>query len=1381
MDLGKEKKRSSNSFKLDTSTSKRDKLYQSLEADRVSHFKSALFDVFITLEGCDSKNKISKQRLAINYTALFIRKLQLLSLILINFEATSNISLESALSSLLKVLRFDAICAELNLGLGFLVLLVISIWCLGLNFFIIYVQAYRKKNHAIKSIVCIITVLGWFYEYLLWIPYLYSVGIYSKYTFFVNNSRVSEYSNIDSNGFNSLWSIPLIFGLPILVSNIFFRTIYYCNPCYTSKLKRNRLHSLVSMKDLLCQLLMIFSSFYNSTFHFNMISGFISIYMIFQYTIYLPFVSIFDNTFEAGTWILVLLGIISYQISREINTASIHGLIIVFLFPCIIMLLYYLMHWYFNRTLNSKKQNPYSVELKIRKLILGIKPKDFTSSLNIEIKKIFKDSTKIYLSFKMLFVWECLFYLHYERNKHLALMKISKINFSCQKHLNIWYQSNKNKLIHYSYPNIEPQYLFYSYYKKLVNEEHSEDLVLLRYIRDINSFRKSDLEVSCELWDVYRKLADISAHSVKSIQNTCLKLGKAKKRFEEKAEKMYRRYHSDPEVLSIYGSYIADFLGEEEGKLLLHKSRSLKDSKDLGVEKFTGFQYHHLGASIMIVSGMFGSIGDILYLNKEICELLQIELVDDYIGTSFCQFIPAPFDVMHNDILRRNLISGDRIELYRPSLFLITTSGNCVEVTMHFRLVFFKQIPYFVADFNEKGHNTNLILHSPDGYIYAASKNINDLIGERKGTVFEVIHNLADYYKNNSLFKPFEYHEDFNCVMMRVKLVIDGSPLEALYIAQNYEYFKEGGGSVNHYEESQKSGSVQEFGFKTDVSMVASKSLMKSNITNYYMHQSTLLSRIEKKKKSEKSNLESSQITKLCSLLNFNIRFSLLVLFSITIATLATEKIITNELKMSSFLNSFDIMRFYGISIIQDSRSLNLLEKGYLLTYPEEFYRSSLQSNLENFEKNLMSAGDDIYKRSYMHNVFSIAKVSSTEKYGNNTFRTIKINLFQNLQKIIKEGSIILNTELADFPKIDSSFAYLYMNYPWETFNHLNDSVYISLEDIESHTEWAFEFLKSLKLTFFIPSLLIIMLSIPSIIKLEKINKKNWKCLCNLDIERQIEIRDKLIDRLYVFHGVQVDEVEHKYSRNAIFYSHWKSFMLKILILEILSLGYYFAAVYGFHGTLKEILISQSEFIFYSGTRGMLSSSAFFWARETFLDTKNDSLSVFIGDFYPFPSPKKQLQSMIDDCLYAQNYIDYRKPHKYYDDNMINLLIGNPCESNDKFVQDCTKSYISMGIKPAIKIYLNELKRVPSYNKADWQDINDLEKYSKIIDNSTIYMQKSYINSTDSKIDSEMDDLIISTLLYFFFLLIISFLLILSAVSKIKRDLLGKIDILKYF
>ncbi|CAG9335923.1 unnamed protein product [Blepharisma stoltei] len=1358
-----------------TTITRRERLYHSLANDRVHRWQTTLFDVFVRLESVDGKRKRNKFQILINYLALIIRKLQLLSLVLLDYNLEVSFTLMSLFNTLMVGTRLDVLSIKLDFEIEYLMALIASVYIWGVCFVLLYIQIYFKKRIFLKPIILSAQILGWLCEYIIFIPYIYTALIYIKYSW-DQNHKVEEYGSKVSDNLSPLTALILIFGAIILQFILYFRTIYNCNPAYSLKNKRHRMYSLISLKDFFLQEVVTFCAFTNSVYYFEATCIISSLYMAWQYIAYLPFVTLFDNGFEASTWIMLIFGEISHIIAYHVGALHAKVLLMVFVFPAAMVLFYSLMRWRFDRIKNWSKDDPFTVELKIRKILLGIKLQDFTDELLEIIKKTYTEATKKFLSFKLMFIWESIFTLNYRNNKSLALLKLSKINFSCTEHLKIWYQSDKQVSSFYSFPDLEAEFLFYFLYKKLVNEERSEDLILLRYLKDMNEFKNKDLEVSSELWNVYRKISNISRHPARAINRACTKLIEVKHSFEIFAERMIKKYQADSELLSIYGSYMTDFLEQSEGNLFLARSRVLKESNDGGIEKLTGFKYQK-GTSIMVVSGMFGSIGDILYLNNDILDLLKIECIDNVIGTSFCQFMPAPFDVMHYDILRRYLIFGDKVDLYRPHMFLITAENHCVEVSMHFRLVFYKQIPYFIADFNSRGHRKNLILHSPDGLIYAVSKDIKNFIGSREGTVFEVILNLAYYYEQYDTGQCFEYNEDFYCKMMRFKLAIDGFVLEVLYMADSLEAISPTSDTPPLFIKK-RAGSFNEFAYRTDISMEPDEAWKKTtDVASNHTYASSILSKISIKRKTEVANLK---IFTLCRALNMNIRIAIGVLFVVTFISIILETVLVNNLKMSDILNDLDYMRYLENSILLNIRSLDLISQGYKTAFTESYYRDLLQKTSESLEDRIILNNDKIHSYGFLHNIFSDNKASISELIEGNSVRVTYENLFHCAQAYVTHAKAIINTDISDFKTIYNDFYFIYYNLPTEMIRMLNESVYTISKDFEDHVDSTFLFLKFFKAAFFVPPIIMIILSIPTLIILEKINKENWHNLSHLDMDRQTYLRDKLIDRLRDLHGISVDFIEPKASTNENYSSIWKILIIKILLLQILSIAYYIAALYGFQIELNEILIYQSKFIFNHGLRRMLSENSYFWAREKFVGEFNNSFMNWI-DKSPFPSFSVKLDFVINELEYLEKLLSDKDYSEFYSSNMVNLEVGNPCDAIEENLASCESSYVGVGINPAMKSYVNELKDYSVSSHSSWEDIVRLEKYSDVLARSTVFMTYNYLNSTDDKIDEKITGLMVATLLYFFSLIIVSIILVFHAVNKIKNELIGKIDILKYF
>ncbi|CAG9335928.1 unnamed protein product [Blepharisma stoltei] len=347
----------------------------------------------------------------------------------------------------------------------------------------------------------------------------------------------------------------------------------------------------------------------------------------------------------------------------------------------------------------------------------------------------------------------------------------------------------------------------------------------------------------------------------------------------------------------------------------------------------------------------------------------------------------------------------------------------------------------------------------------------------------------------------------------------------------------------------------------------------------------------------------------------------------------------------------------------------------------------------------------------------------------------------------------------------------------------LNKSLRFTIEEMQNNTISVLAFLMNFKLLVFIPAVLIIALSIKNIIDLEKYNKKNWRSLSSLSIERKIIIREKLIDRLNQYHGIEVEEtIQKNNKKKKIYLFVWKSFIFKILLLELASILYYFISINVFQNQISDALISQTDYRFSSGLRRSLTKTTYFWAREQFLDKRNASfITNILNERSAFPSISCKLKDLIKDYNYCQNLINNGALKKYYNDDIISLMIGNPCAQLNSTIAKCQSSYISMGIVPSIELYINEIKRVEKYSLNDWKDIIKLEQYSKLITSSVSSMVNIFMNAADAYVADTLDYLVITSLIYFLLVCIIAMLITLTAVNKIKDDLIGKIEVLKYF
>lgn len=83
--------------------------------------------------------------------------------------------------------------------------------------------------------------------------------------------------------------------------------------------------------------------------------------------------------------------------------------------------------------------------------------------------------------------------------------------------------------------------------------------------------------------------------------------------------------------------------------------------------------------AILIISGERDSIGKILYGNEE-AEYSLKAFGSSLVGNSIINFIPAPYDIPHEQYLMNFIVSSSSTALNKPnSLFLVDYRGFIVE------------------------------------------------------------------------------------------------------------------------------------------------------------------------------------------------------------------------------------------------------------------------------------------------------------------------------------------------------------------------------------------------------------------------------------------------------------------------------------------------------------------------------------------------------------------------------------------------------------------------------------------------------------------------------------------------------------------------------
>ena len=739
--------------------------------------------------------------------------------------------------------------------------------------------------------------------------------------------------------------------------------------------------------------------------------------------------------------------------------------------------------------------NPFIHELRIRYFVFSLK----SSPTDLEKQKIFdhfKVATDNFFHFKYQYIWESLIIKKYIKDLHLALVKLVKVN-TCKYHSHT--DTNKGFTFLNNFELQSQFYLFSIFHriKKTLNQSDL-DLNLIKYFNYLNKFEGLDFDVTQALVDF--TVIITTAVTDQKIDKIIQLIGKKLRQIKKSSQSIIKKFGKETKFCKLYGTFLRDIMNQAEGDSLL---------QEIGIVSAEGSTVQEksdidLGDPLMIVSGWYENIGTIVYANDSIYSLLKATSAKQLIGTSFTTLIPAPFDKIHNNVLFRYLTYRNSTDLIRGHLFLIDENKNCIEVTMHFRITFYKSNPYFVASFKEMLPAKNLVLCSNYGEIYSVSEKVHNLFPGSALNIQSLIPNIQSYLDKYEYEEIFEYSENITCLMKKSALSIDGYQMMIIYFLDS-----ESNTALNFVEnKNTKSVNFEEaFDYNKKHAPTTKIKEFKRSKSSVKSETKDICSISSGKKISRSLNI----VINVCTGLEIIIALTLLLLILQIIQSISVNNIVFDTGKM----------RFLSCSILSNVRSLDLKSQNYTLGYSESIYRANILSSstqLKTLLTTYMTINIPILNnKKYYFNEATLEMFSIV----NGSTIMYESTLYDSIVNVIIFSQLISNTTTKNFPLIRDKFLFLYRNIPSNYINVLNITVMNINNDLIQYTDTVFQYLNYVGLICLIPPVFICFYSVFCFFYIENTNKQFWVEISKVKTENLLIKRATMISRLYTVHDFE--------------------------------------------------------------------------------------------------------------------------------------------------------------------------------------------------------------------------------------------------------------------
>jgi hypothetical protein len=918
---------------------------------------------------------------------------------------------------------------------------------------------------------------------------------------------------------------------------------------------------------------------------------------------------------------------------------------------------------------------------------------------------------------------------------------------------------------------IETNFLLYSVFKKINKKiaKVSDDLKLVKFFNYFKVIQRLDEKTIVELLNLIQNILGNS--TITTIEKRIKKIGELVSKYKKTARKVSLKFGVDKKFVKIYASFLQEVLNSSEGQdlLTLH-----------GMNNYSSHSIIHESSNfddsdpLLVISGWSRNLGTIVYANSSIYSLLKINLESRLIGKNFTSLIPPPFDGIHEKVLFRYLFFRNSSELTRSHLFLIDESKACIEVTMQFRLVFYKGFPYFVAGFKPFNNTTkNMILCFMDGKIVSFSdrvKTIFPFIGEN---LFENFENIEKLINSHQVEEIFEYELKSKTFYMKKNLLsIDGCELMIIYFMD--DLIHQDTFSSFHMKKVKKVQITEILSEKNPKLKVSMKhDLRKDNIKRLAIAES------------EKG---SHFIRKVLKILNIIIRVLTFFHILVIITNLMIILNVIQSISVNSIIFDIGLMRYLSCSVLSNTYSLELLQKNYTLAFNDSFYKSTLKNNsmllqslIDNYREITLPFLKE--KKSYFSDTYLTLYRPENEK-----FFPYKGHLINAMENIAQYSSTISNSSFETFKSLNNEKMFILKNVPSFYINTLNETVMTVMNDLIKSLDLIFLYLRYVELMCLLPPTLMVVLGIISFFLVEKSNRKFWNLILKNASKIFNKTKAKLINRLYFFHEQEYGIEEESRKEVKMFYKMItiRPF-LKILGLALLTLGFYLSISYGPQSILLDLMKKELIHTNFGGMRRMLTPLTLFWERNALLYIVGHPSYEELIINYDMPSSyqeiisrSQQMKEVQEDLMKSlQETITEKYPFSEY----MKLMFGDACSIIDT-ITNCSSTIAVSGLDSALNFYIEELSIQRNLFKDSGykpQMFIPIEKYSKVIEKSFVFGLFVYANYTDLIVEDLKGEMSLITYIFMFLTVLYYFLFLHKLAEGITSNLEEKEIILQVF
>jgi hypothetical protein len=1257
--------------------------------------------------------------------------LNMMSLVMPTRYALQDISVAQWFLTALNCMRYDGFAW--NFGLQYAVGLVTCLCILvaacaaaGLTYINFTERNVNDKLLAVIRSALVVQQLVAFRE-ALFVPTLCMLISMVKYGLF--DFTKAEYVTPSTDNLGPLHAACAFIGLPLFILEVFIsiRTTYDFS-FQTPKFQWfARSHSFVHnrvMIVVIAQCIFLYSHDSSTPQMYLGFSFVTSLYLAYLHISYLPYYNDRANTLYIAMYAFLANCSVASLFAIHTNSGNVIVLTSFVMFPCYLIISHEIVQRRMLSCEGKEVKNckmPYEcinlAKVLLRKLEICESEAD-KERIKERLKSALCEVGTEFPTFKLGNVWESLYYFLIEGNASLAQLKLCK---------------------HSNLPvSLEAGFIAYHMSKHYDTTIHSEDVLYLNWLKQVSEAKENDRRLCNLLVSIYDLLLS-SQHDVNAIEHLLPRMYQLLLKTKETYKHLVHLHSKRPEILELYGHFMCDVLNDMAGLQFIAFSRSEKlvnDRAFVPINRITSLFNADVG--ILVIGGSEDDLGCIVHANDEASRLLGLPQ-HEVIGQPLDQFIPPPYYINHNSKLSEFLELGTTNRIFRSHLVLYSAGSYNVEVTYEVRVLALNSRPYFLTAVRGKPGNRDLAIYNNKGLITSCTLNFNQLYGPEarvEGLNLEVLFpGIWEERDNYPDFVPFMLKDldGSTLYLMFTHAALRLSKVKFVYVIRTVQALEElledkvippefeswitsikeklEGSDMTAKKAGVSAGMISKVYFDRNQMGPSQPITLESQAQQDLNMTSITSAQSEVRMNNFRSLRDGTQ--QRAKRINRVLAISFLIVLGIMVGlTIASNYFLNSIVNIDDILD-ITSRQVLSVNLATEARTLRLIDLG-----ASDDSRENTVARVEAVIEELHSAEE------------TTDGVRNSKGYDIGKDQLVPIWKWQpEITQNLVTGSEAVKQLLSQAEQLtasapDEAVLYGLRNGVGETQLFLNKTI-IDYVSKEAKSRLDLVVLVAVLMSSGIVLILVVyvVILIPQIYFLEQANRKIYDSFSQIHKENIIEARQKVLERLEIVHGEELQDFERDKRISSKYKQIWPKLALKFGLFVGTTTIIIVASVLIFSANLAGLVESNPFYAAWAGSRLTAIQSAYFWSRELLVNMAGTDTGYF--DLIA----KDQLYYSYSERI-TNSTADLQWSHKVLTQCVNSAGITSSASSESvKLLYDAYNSpsiELSLGIHSGIQEFISQ---VHSFTASPTQEsLRSIEQLSQSLDVALKELTDDHVN-----------------------------------------------------